>query len=143
TETAGTPLAGAAWLTPMKPGSAGLQFLDVDMAVVDDEGNEVPKGPLGNLIIRRPFTMLSRTLWRETERYIKQYLSQVEGCYYPSDIALEDEDGYFWVVGRSDDAFNISGHRLSTMEIENAVLECEAVSEAAVIGAPDDIKGEV
>lgn len=143
TETAGTPLAGAAWLTPMKPGSAGLQFLGVDMAVVDDEGNEVPKGTLGNLIIRKPFPMLSRTLWREPERYIKQYFSQVEGCYYASDIALEDEEGYFWVVGRSDDAFNISGHRLSTMEIENAVLECEAVSEAAVIGAPDDIKGEV
>lgn len=143
TETAGTPLAGAAWLTPMKPGSAGVQFLGVDMAVVDDEGNEVPKGTLGNLVIQKPFPMLSRTLWREPERYLKQYFSQVEGCYYASDIALEDEDGYFWVVGRSDDAFNISGHRLSTMEIENAVLECEAVSEAAVIGAPDDIKGEV
>src|SRR5699024_12462951 len=78
--------------TPMKPGSAGLQFLGVDMAVVDDEGNEVPKGTLGNLIIRKPFPMLSRTLWREPERYIKQYFSQVEGCYYASDIALEDED---------------------------------------------------
>jgi len=143
TETAGTPLAGAAWLTPMKPGSAGMQFLGVDMAVVDEAGNEVPKGTLGNLVIRKPFPMLSRTLWREPERYLEQYFSQVEGCYYASDIALEDEDGYFWVVGRSDDAFNISGHRLSTMEMENAVLECEAISEAAVIGAPDDIKGEV
>ena len=143
TETAGTPLAGAAWLTPMKPGSAGCNFLGVDMAIVDDEGNPVPKGTLGNLIIRKPFPMLCRTLWNEPERYYEKYFSQVEGCYYASDIALEDDDGYFWVVGRSDDAFNVSGHRLSTMEMENAVLECEAVSEAAVIGAPDEIKGEV
>lgn len=143
TETAGTPLAGAAWLTPMKPGSAGVQFLGADMGIVDDEGNPVPKGTLGNLVIRKPFPMLCRTLWREPERYYEKYFSQVEGNYYASDIALEDEDGYFWVVGRSDDAFNISGHRLSTMEIENAVLGCDGVSEAAVIGAPDKIKGEV
>jgi len=143
TETAGTPLAGAAWLTPMKPGSAGQQFLGIDMAVVDDQGNPVPKGTLGNLVIRKPFPMLCRTLWKEPKRYHESYFNQVEGCYYASDIALEDEDGYFWVVGRSDDAFNVSGHRLSTMEMENAVLECEAVSEAAVIGMPDEIKGEV
>lgn len=143
TETAGTPLSGAAWLTPMKPGSAGIQFLGVDMDIVDDQGRSVPKGTLGNLIIRSPFPMLCRTLWKDPERFYKEYYSQVEGCYYASDIALEDEDGYFWVVGRSDDAFNVSGHRLSTMEMENAVLESAAVSEAAVIGAPDDIKGEV
>ncbi|WP_209300555.1 acetate--CoA ligase [Lentibacillus salicampi] len=143
TETAGCPLAGAAWLTPMKPGSAGVQFLGVDVGIVDDEGNPVPRGTLGNLVIRKPFPMLCRTLWKEPERYYQKYFSQVEGSYYASDIALEDEDGYFWVVGRSDDAFNVSGHRLSTMEIENAVLECDAVSEAAVIGAPDKIKGEV
>src|SRR5699024_6505459 len=112
------------------------------MAVVDDEGNKVPKGTLGNLIIRKPFPMLSRTLWREPERYIKQYFSQVEGCYYASDIALEDEDGYFWVVGCSDDAFNISGHHLSTMDSENAVLDCEAVSDAAEIGSHYDNKGQ-
>ncbi|MBM7599774.1 acetyl-CoA synthetase [Virgibacillus halotolerans] len=143
TETAGTPLAGAAWLTPMKPGSAGVQFLGADVGIVDDEGNPVPKGTLGNLVIRKPFPMMCRTLWKEPERYYQKYFSQVEGSYYASDIALEDEDGYFWVVGRSDDAFNVSGHRLSTMEIENAVLECDAVSEAAVIGVPDEIKGEV
>ncbi|PAV28218.1 acetyl-coenzyme A synthetase [Virgibacillus profundi] len=143
TETAGTPLAGAAWLTPMKPGSAGVQFLGADMGIVDNEGNPVPKGTLGNLVIKKPFPMLCRTLWKEPERYYEKYFSQVEGNYYASDIALEDEDGYFWVVGRSDDAFNVSGHRLSTMEIENAVLECDGVSEVAVIGAPDKIKGEV
>lgn len=143
TETAGTPLAGSAWLTPMKPGSAGCEFLGIDMGIVDDEGNAVPKGTLGNLVIKKPFPMLCRTLWKEPDLYYEKYFSQVEGCYYASDIALEDEDGYFWVVGRSDDAFNVSGHRLSTMEMENAVLEYEAVSEAAVIGQPDDLKGEV
>lgn len=143
TETAGTPLAGAAWLTPMKPGTAGVQFLGADLGIVDDMGQPVPKGTLGNLVIRKPFPMLCRTLWREPERYYQTYFSQVEGNYYASDIALEDEEGYFWVVGRSDDAFNVSGHRLSTMEMENAVLECAGVSEVAVIGAPDKIKGEV
>ncbi|MEN1970558.1 acetate--CoA ligase [Lentibacillus sp. N15] len=143
TETAGCPLAGAAWLTPMKPGAAGVQFLGADVGIVDDDGYPVPKGTLGNLVIRKPFPMLCRTLWKEPERYYEKYFSQVEGCYYASDIALEDEDGYFWVVGRSDDAFNVSGHRLSTMEIENAVLECEGVSEVAVVGSPDKIKGEV
>ncbi|MEW9676794.1 acetate--CoA ligase [Lentibacillus sp. L22] len=143
TETAGCPLAGAAWLTPMKPGSAGVQFLGADVGIVDDDGNPVPKGTLGNLVIRKPFPMLCRTLWKEPERYYQKYYSQVEGSYYASDHALEDEDGYFWVVGRSDDAFNVSGHRLSTMELENAVLECAAISEVAVIGAPDEIKGEV
>ena len=143
TETAGTPLAGAAWLTPMKPGSAGCKFLGIDMGIVDDEGKPVPNGTLGNLVIRKPFPMLCRTLWKEPDLYYEKYFSQVEGCYYASDIALEDEDGYFWVVGRSDDAFNVSGHRLSTMEMENAVLEYDAVSEAAVIGQPDDLKGEV
>lgn len=143
TETAGTPLSGAAWLTPMKPGSAGVAFLGIDAGIVDDAGEPVPKGTLGNLVIRKPFPMLCRTLWKEPERYYEQYFSQVKGNYYASDIALEDEDGYFWVVGRSDDAFNVSGHRLSTMEMESAILEVAGISEVAVIGAPDKIKGEV
>jgi len=143
TETAGCPLAGAAWLTPVKPGSAGVQFLGADVAVVDEEGKPVEPGILGNLVIRKPFPMLCRTLWKEPERYYQSYFSQVEGCYFASDLALVDKDGYFWVVGRSDDAFNVAGHRLSTMEMESAVLECSGVSEAAVIGVPDPIKGEV
>lgn len=143
TETAGCPIAGAAWLTPMKPGSAGMQFLGADVAVVDDEGNPVEPNTLGNLVIRKPFPMLCRTLWKEPERYYNAYYSQVEGCYFASDLALIDDDGYIWVVGRSDDAFNVAGHRLSTMEMESAVLEVEGVSEVAVIGVPDTIKGEV
>ncbi|MEC1721223.1 acetate--CoA ligase [Schinkia azotoformans] len=143
TETAGCPIAGAAWLTPMKPGSAGMQFLGADVAVVDEAGNPVKPGTLGNLVIRKPFPMLCRTLWKEPERYYASYFSQVENCYFASDLALIDEEGYVWVVGRSDDAFNVAGHRLSTMEIESAVMECEGVAEAAVIGIPDEIKGEI
>jgi acetyl-CoA synthetase len=143
TEVAGCPIAGAAWLTPMKPGSAGIQFLGADMDVVDDNGQPVPAGVLGNLVMRRPMPMLCRTLWKQPERYKEAYFSQVQGCYFASDIALKDEDGHFWVVGRSDDAFNVAGHRLSTMEMESAVLACADISEAAVIGVPDQIKGEI
>lgn len=143
TETAGSPIAGAAWLTPMKPGSSGTPFLGAVLDIVDEEGNSVKPGKLGNLVIRKPFPMLCRTLWKEPERYYGSYFSQVEGCYYASDLALIDDDGYLWVVGRSDDAFNVAGHRLSTMEMESAVLECEGVAEVAIIGIPDEIKGEV
>jgi acetyl-CoA synthetase len=143
TETAGSPIAGAAWLTPMKPGAAGTAFLGAIMDVVDEEGNPVKPGRLGNLVIRKPFPMLCRTLWKEPERYYASYFSQVEGSYYASDLALIDDDGYLWVVGRSDDAFNVAGHRLSTMEMESAVLEIQGVAETAIIGIPDEIKGEV
>lgn len=143
TETAGSPIAGAAWLTPMKPGAAGTAFLGAVMDVVDEEGNPVKPGRLGNLVIRKPFPMLCRTLWKEPERYYASYFSQVDGCYYASDLALIDDDGYLWVVGRSDDAFNVAGHRLSTMEMESAALEIQGVAETAIIGIPDEIKGEV
>nr|WP_295970903.1 acetate--CoA ligase [uncultured Bacillus sp.] len=143
TETAGCPLASAAWLTPMKPGSVGVEFLGAELDIVDENGDSLPPRVLGNLVIKKPFPMLCRTLWNEPERYYQAYFSQVEGCYYPSDLAFKDEDGYFWVVGRSDDAFNVAGHRLSTMEMESAVLECEGVAETAVFGIPDPIKGEV
>lgn len=143
TETAGSPIAGAAWLTPMKPGSSGTAFLGAVFEVVDEEGNPLQSGQLGNLVINKPFPMLCRTLWKEPERYYASYFSQVDGSYYASDLALIDEDGYIWVVGRSDDAFNVAGHRLSTLEMESAVLECKGVAECAVIGVPDEIKGEV
>ncbi|PID21485.1 acetyl-coenzyme A synthetase [Sporosarcina sp. P3] len=143
TETAGSPIAGAAWLTPMKPGSSGPSFLGAVFDVVNEAGEPVKAGQLGNLVIKKPFPMLCRTIWREPERYYGSYYSQVDGSYYASDLALIDEDGYIWVVGRSDDAFNVAGHRLSTMEMESAVLESAGVAECAVIGVPDEIKGEV
>ncbi|MBO8128159.1 MAG: acetate--CoA ligase [Peptococcaceae bacterium] len=143
TETAGTPLAGAAWLTPMKPGSCGIQFLGADLDVVDDEGNPLPPNTQGNLIIKRPIPMMIRTLWKEPERYLQEYFSQIEGCYFTNDAAIKDSDGHFWVTGRIDDVFNVAGHRLSTMEMEGAVTQCEGVAEAAVIGIPDEIKGQI
>jgi acetyl-CoA synthetase len=143
TELAGCPLAGAAWLTPMKPGSCGSQFLGADVDIVDDQGHSVPPNTTGNLVLRRPFPMMFRTLWKEPERFVRSYFSQVEGCYFTSDAAVKDSDGHFWVTGRVDDVINVAGHRLSTMEMESAIMECSAVAEAAVVGMPDAIKGLV
>ncbi|MEW5898111.1 MAG: acetate--CoA ligase [Bacillota bacterium] len=143
TETAGCPLAGAAWLTAMKPGSCGIQFLGAELDVVDEDGNPVPPETPGNLIIKRAIPMMVRTLWKEPERYIQEYFSQIEGCYFTHDAAIKDKDGHFWVTGRIDDVFNVAGHRLSTMEMESAVIQVEGVAEAAVIGVPDEIKGLV
>ncbi len=143
TELAGCPIAGAAWLTPMKPGSCGGQFLGSEADVVDDEGRSLPPGVQGNLVLRRPFPMMLRTLWKDPDRYLSEYFSQVPGCYFTHDAAVKDEDGHFWVLGRVDDVINVAGHRLSTMEIESAVLECAEVAEAAVVGAPDELRGLV
>jgi acetyl-CoA synthetase len=143
TELAGCPLAGAAWLTAMKPGSCGTEFLGASLDVVDDEGRPVPSYVTGHLVIRRPFPMMLRTLWKEPDRYLREYFSQVPGCYFTHDAAVKDEDGHFWVIGRIDDVINVAGHRLSTMEMESAILECPEAAEAAVVGAPDAIKGTV
>ncbi len=143
TELSGCPLAGAAWLTPMKPGSCGPAFLAADLDIVDDEGKQVGVNVSGNLIIRRPFPMMLRTLWREPERYLQSYFSQVPGCYFTHDAAIRDNDGHFWVTGRVDDILNVAGHRLSTMEMESAIMECSGVAEVAVVGMPDAIKGTV
>jgi acetyl-CoA synthetase len=143
TELAGCPLAGAAWLTPMKPGSCGSQFLGAEVDVVDDEGNSVPANVPGNLVLRRPFPMMLRTLWKEPERFVQEYFSQVPGCYFTNDAAIKDKDGHFWVIGRVDDVINVAGHRLSTMEMESAIMESGIAAEAAVVGAPDAIKGLV
>jgi len=143
TELAGCPLAGAAWLTPMKPGSCGSSFFGADVDVVDEDGRPLPPNVVGNLVVRRPFPMMLRTLWKEPERYVQEYFSQVPGCYFTNDAAVKDEDGHFWVIGRLDDVINVAGHRLSTMEMESAIMECGSVAEAAVVGAPDPIKGLV
>ena len=87
--------------------------------------------------------MMLRTLWREPERFVRSYFSQVDGCYFTNDAAVRDADGHFWVTGRVDDVINVAGHRLSTMEMESAIMECPGVAEVAVVGAPDPIKGLV
>jgi acetyl-CoA synthetase len=87
--------------------------------------------------------MMLRGLWREPERHIKSYYSQVAGCYFTNDAAVRDADGHFWVTGRVDDIINVAGHRLSTMEMESAIMECGGVAEVAVVGMPDAVKGTV
>jgi acetyl-CoA synthetase len=142
TETGGimiTPLPGA---TPTKPGSATLPFFGVDAAVVDETGKEVPPNVGGKLIIRKPWPSMLRTIWGDKARYEKQYWSDFPGYYFTGDGARRDEDGYFWIVGRIDDVLNVAGHRLGTSEIESALVSHGSVAEAAVVGRPDELKGQ-
>jgi len=134
-----TPLPGA---TPTKPGSATLPFFGIDAAVVDDEGNDVPANVGGKLVIRKPWPSMLRTIYGDKARYRKTYWSDIPNCYFAGDGARRDKDGYFWIVGRIDDVLNVAGHRLGTSEVESALVEHEAVAEAAVVGRPDEIKGQ-
>jgi acetyl-CoA synthetase len=142
TETGGimiTPLPGA---TPTKPGSATLPFFGVEAAVVDETGKEAPPNVGGKLIIRKPWPSMLRTIWGDEARYEKQYWSDFPGYYFTGDGARRDEDGYFWIVGRIDDVLNVAGHRLGTSEIESALVSHQSVAEAAVVGRPDELKGQ-
>jgi acetyl-CoA synthetase len=134
-----TPLPGA---IPTKPGSATLPFFGVDAAIVDEKGNEVGPNIGGKLIIRKPWPSMLRTIYGDKERYQKQYWSEFKGRYLTGDGARRDKDGYFWIVGRIDDVLNVAGHRLGTSEIESALVSHAKVAEAAVIGRPDDLKGQ-
>jgi acetyl-CoA synthetase len=134
-----TPLPGA---IPTKPGSATLPFFGVAPAVVDADGEEVAANVGGKLIIRRPWPAMLRTIYGDKERYKKQYWSEFEGKYFTGDGARRDEDGYYWIVGRIDDVLNVAGHRLGTSEIESALVSHVDVAEAAVVGRPDELKGQ-
>ena len=134
-----TPLPGA---IPTKPGSATLPFFGVDAAVVDDRGQEVAPNVGGKLIIRRPWPSMLRSIYGDKDRYQKQYWSEYKGKYFTGDGARRDKDGYFWIVGRIDDVLNVAGHRLGTSEIESALVSHASVAEAAVVGRPDEIKGQ-
>ena len=134
-----TPLPGA---TPLKPGSATLPFFGVDAAVVDDNGKEVPPNVGGKLVIRRPWPSMLRTIYGDASRYRKTYWSEIPGCYFAGDGARRDKDGYFWIVGRIDDVLNVAGHRLGTSEVESALVSHADVAEAAVVGRPDELKGQ-
>ncbi len=134
-----TPLPGA---TSTKPGSATLPFFGIDAAVVDDQGNEVPPNAGGKLVIRKPWPSMLRTIYGNKARYRKTYWSDIPGCYFAGDGARRDKDGNFWIVGRIDDVLNVAGHRLGTSEIESALVSHELVAEAAVVGKPDEIKGQ-
>ncbi|MBI3554346.1 MAG: acetate--CoA ligase [Elusimicrobia bacterium] len=142
TETGGiliTPLPGA---TPTKPGSATLPFPGIDADVVDKQGKPVPPGSGGFLVIRKPWPGMLRTIHGDPERYKSQYFSQIPGIYFTGDGARKDKDGYFWVLGRIDDVLNVAGHRLSTMEIESALVSHPSVAESAVVARPDEMLGQ-
>ncbi|NDB94734.1 MAG: acetate--CoA ligase [Verrucomicrobia bacterium] len=125
-----------------KPGSAGLPFFGVDIAVVNDQGKEVKSGQQGKLVVRKPWPSMLRSIHGDPERYVKQYWSEIPGYYFTGDGAKKDKDGYFWISGRIDDVLNVSGHRLGTAEVESALVTHPAVAEAAVVGRPDDLKGQ-
>jgi len=129
--------------SPLKPGSATKAFPGVEADVVDDEGNPVPLGKGGYLVIKKPWPAMFRTLYNDEERYIEVYWKDLPGLYKAGDMARKDEDGYFWIQGRSDDVLKIAGHRIGTAEVESAFVSHPAVVEAAVIGKDDPIKGQV
>ncbi len=133
-----TPVPGA---TPTKPGSATKAFPGIEADVMTREGKSVGPNEGGYLVITRPWPSMLRTIWGDEERYRQQYWSQIEGIYFAGDGARQDEDGYFWIMGRIDDVINVSGHRLGTAEVESALVSHEAVAEAAVVARPDDLKG--
>jgi acetyl-CoA synthetase len=140
---------GAFMITPLpvsllKPGSATKPFPGIHADVVDKEGKPVPPGKGGFLVIKRPWPSMLRTLWGDPDRYVKQYWNVIPGDVYTTgDVARKDEDGYFWIQGRADDVMNIAGHRIGTAEVESAFVAHPAVAEAACIGVPDPVKGEV
>ena len=145
TETGG-PVFGNPWgtgLLPIKPGSAGLPLPGVDAAVVTVEGEPLPAGEKGIMVIRRPFPGLTASLWGEPERYGADYWSRIPGVYSTGDAAMIDADGYAWFMGRADEIIKIAAHRLGTIEVETAFLRHPAVAEAGATGRPDDLRGEV
>jgi acetyl-CoA synthetase len=148
--TYGQSETGSAWtssvvgVTPAKPGSCGIATPGHRFAIVDDDGRPVPTGQVGYLVLTSSFPALFRGVWRDPERYRNQYFSRFgPGRYDSADAALVDPDGHLWVVGRVDGVINVAAHRLSTMEMESALLDVPGVAEAAVVGVPDPEKGQV
>jgi len=142
TETGGhmiTPIPGA---TPTKPGTATLPFFGVDVGIVDDTGAEVNKDEQGKLVIKKPWPSMLRGIWGDKARYQDTYWSEFKGWYFAGDGARRDKDGYIWIIGRIDDVLNVAGHRLGTAEVESALVSHPAVAEAAVVGRPDELKGQ-
>jgi acetyl-CoA synthetase len=134
-----SPMPGA---VPAKPGSATLPMPGIIPKVVDFQGKPVPTGEKGFLVIERPWPGMIRTILNDPRRYEEEYWQRVPGVYFTGDAARQDEDGYFWILGRVDDVINVSGHRLSTMEVESALVRHPRVAEAAVVGRPDEVTGQ-
>ncbi|MFM2242233.1 MAG: acetate--CoA ligase [Verrucomicrobiota bacterium] len=134
-----SPLPGA---TPTEPGTATLPFFGIDAAVLDEFGNEVKANEQGRLVIRKPWPSMTRTIYGDKARFKKTYWSDYPGIYTAGDSARRDKDGNFWIIGRLDDVLNVSGHRLGTAEVESALVSHPSVAEAAVVGRPDELKGQ-
>lgn len=129
-------------ITPLKPGSATKPFPSFKAAIYNDRGESIT-GKGGHLVINTPWPAMLRGLYKEEERYKKTYWSRFKDAYLAGDVARKDEDGYFWIQGRADDVLNVAGHRIGTAEVESALVSHPAVAEAAAVGKPDKIKGEV
>ncbi|MSU79392.1 MAG: acetate--CoA ligase [Gemmataceae bacterium] len=142
TETGAIMIAPLPGAIPTKPGSATKPMPGIIAEIVDKQGNPVPVNQGGFLIVRKPWPSMMRTIYGDDERYREAYWSQVPHVYFTADGARKDDDGYLWIMGRVDDVLNVSGHRLSTMEVESALVGHAKVAEAAVVGKPDEIKGE-
>ena len=142
TETGAMMIAPLPGATPLKPGTATLPLPGIFPEVVDREGNPVGANQGGYLVITKPWPSMLRTVYGDPDRYVQNYWSRYPGLYFTGDGARQDADGYFWIMGRVDDVLNVSGHRLGTMEVESALVSHEAVAEAAVVGKPDEIRGE-
>ncbi|GGM75349.1 acetyl-coenzyme A synthetase [Thermogymnomonas acidicola] len=145
TETGGfmiSPQLGLG-LVPLKPGSATFPMPGVDPVVVDESGRELPPEQKGYIIYRRPWPGMFLTLYRDPERFKKVYFERFPGNYFCGDYCVKDKDGYYWLLGRADEVLNVSGHRLGTIEVEDALISYKEVAEAAVFGRPDPVKGEV
>ncbi len=142
TETGAIMIAPLPHITPLKPGSATLPFFGVEPQLVDNDGNVLEGEAEGNLVINRPWPGMLRSVYGNHQRFIDTYLSAYPGKYFSGDGARRDADGYYWITGRVDDVLNVSGHRMGTAEVENALVLHPKVAEAAVVGFPHELKGQ-
>ena len=130
-------------MLPIKAGSATIPFPGIEADIVNDKGESLPPRVKGNFVCRRPFPGLTPTLWMDHDRYLRDYWNRIPGCYYTGDAEFKDEDGYLWFLGRMDEVIKIASHRIGTIEIESILVSHPAVAEAAVIGKPNSLRGEV
>ena len=142
TETGSIMISPLPGITTTKPGTATTAMPGIQADVVDDDGNSVPKGGGGYLAIRGPWPSMLRSIWGDDDRYVETYWSRFPGVYFAGDGAKRDDDGYIWLLGRVDDVMLVSGHNISTMEVESALVSHPAVAEAAVVGRKDELTGQ-
>lgn len=142
TETGGIMMSPFPGATDLKAGSAAWPFFGIKPEIVDDHGNEVVANVMGRLIIKKPWPGMMQTIYKDEERFKNNYFMEYPGAYSTGDQAKKDADGYFWIIGRSDDVIKVSGHRIGTQEVESSLISHQAVAEAAVVPVPDDIKGQ-